>query len=239
MDIKNHTMKPTSSILTLFLVVCSFCYSQNIIEIIKEEYLDLSSSESDGFINLDSIQFSASSELLDEEVYWEIIERSLTQTNNQEDQELFLIAEIEKLSLKEMIGFRLRTDKLLFDSYNSNLWCASYIINNGITEDGFEYFRCWLISRDRDVYFKTMASPEYLIEITDIEKQSYDFEGFWYVATNAFKNKTNEDFYSYIDYETFKTNDENYPLLEFNWNPEEPLTMKKICPLLFEKYNKI
>jgi hypothetical protein len=27
-----------------------------------------------------------------------------------------------------MIGFRLRTDKLLFDSYNPELWCAAYIV---------------------------------------------------------------------------------------------------------------
>jgi hypothetical protein len=36
------------------------------------------------------------------------------------------------------------------------------------------------------------------------------------VAMNAFKNKTGEDLYSYIDYDTFVTNDENYPLLNFN-----------------------
>jgi hypothetical protein len=43
---------------------------------------------------------------------------------------------------------------------------------------------------------------------------------------NAFKNKTGEDLYSYIDYDTFVTNDENYPLLNFNWSPDEP-TMGK------------
>jgi hypothetical protein len=43
------------------------------------------------------------------------------------------------------------------------------------------------------------------------------------------KNKTGEDLYSYIDY-TFVTNDENYPLLKFNWNPDEPTTMGKVLP---------
>jgi hypothetical protein len=51
--------------------------------------------------------------MLDEEVYWSIIESSIKGTDNQEDQELFLITEIGKLSPHEMIGFRLRTDKLL------------------------------------------------------------------------------------------------------------------------------
>jgi hypothetical protein len=51
----------------------------------------------------------------------------------------------------------------------------------------------------------------------------------------AFKNSTGEDLYSYIDYDTFVTNDENYPLLKFDWNPDEPESMHKICPVLFEK----
>jgi hypothetical protein len=44
---------------------------------------------------------------------------------------------------------------------------------------------------------------------------------------NAFKNKTGEELYSFIDYEQFITNDENYPLLQFNWNVDEPQTMSK------------
>jgi hypothetical protein len=65
-------------------------------------------------------------------------------------------------------------------------------------------------------------------------KESYEFEGFWYVAMNAFKKKTGEDLYSYIDYDTFVTNDENYPLLNFNWSPDEPTTMGKVCPILLK-----
>jgi hypothetical protein len=50
--------------------------------------------------------------MLSEEVYWAIIDSS-HETTNQEDQELFLVSAIEKLTPQEMIGFRLRTDKLL------------------------------------------------------------------------------------------------------------------------------
>lgn len=189
-------------------------------------------------INLDSIGFSASSEMLDEEKYWSIIEKSLKETSNQEDQELFLISEIEQLSPKEMVGFRLRTDKLLFDSYTSNLWCANYIISNGAADDGFDYFRCWLISRGKEAYYKTLENPDYLINLVANEPQVYDFEGFWYVAMGAFKNATDQDIQSYIDYENFKTTDDNYPILEFNWNVDEPQTMEKVCPLLYKKFWK-
>ncbi|HJS00935.1 MAG TPA: DUF4240 domain-containing protein [Flavobacterium sp.] len=188
--------------------------------------------------NLDSIPLSPQSEMLDEESYWKIIENSLKETKNQEDQEMHLITALEQLSPKEMIGFRLRTDKLLFDSYTSNLWCADYVISNGTMEEGFDYFRCWLISRGKEAFYKTQENPDYLVNLVENEPKVYDFEGFWYVAVAAFKNTTNKDAISYIDYEKFKTTDENYPILDFNWNVDDPKTMEKICPVLFQKFWK-
>lgn len=186
----------------------------------------------------DSISFTKISEMLDEEVFWKIIDKSLKETDNLEDQEIFLTKEIENLSPREMIGFRLRTDKLLFDSYNSDLWCASYIINNGGSEGGFEYFRCWLISRGKEVYYQAKSYPDYLVNVIEESKVSCEFEGFWYVAVSAFNTKTNQELYNYIDTEKFVTNDENYPLLNFNWTIDTPQTMEKICPLLFKKFWK-
>jgi hypothetical protein len=54
----------------------------------------------------------------------------LHETTNQEDQELFLVSAIEKLTPQEMIGFRLRTDKLL----HPELWCAAYIVSGGCSD---------------------------------------------------------------------------------------------------------
>jgi hypothetical protein len=184
--------------------------------------------------NLDSISLSKSCEMLNEEVYWAIIDSSLHETTNQEDQELYLVSAIEKLTPKEMIGFRLRTDKILFDSYNPELWCAAYIVNDGCSDGGFEYFRCWLISRGKEAFYSVKIAPDSLIKQVVEGKESYEFEGFWYVAMNAFKNKTGEELFSYIDYDRFITNDENYPLLKFNWNVDEPQTMAIICPVLYK-----
>jgi hypothetical protein len=186
------------------------------------------------FIAVDSFPISKSSEMLDEELYWSIIENSIRETDNQEDQELFLINEIGKLSPQEMIGFRLRTDKFLFDSYNPDLWCAAYIINDGCSDGGFEYFRCWLISRGKEAFYNVKTDPDSFIKQVVEGKKSYEFEGFWYVAMNAFKNKTGKELFSFIDYERFVTNDENYPLLKFNWNVDEPQTMALICPVLYK-----
>lgn len=95
-------------------------------------------------------EIEKTSEMLDETVFWNIVDLSFENTQNQDDQERFLVKEIEKLTPKQMIGFRLRTDKLLYDTYNSEMWCAGYIMNGGCSDDGFEYFRNWVISLGKE-----------------------------------------------------------------------------------------
>jgi hypothetical protein len=216
-------MKNSHSLLYFFLIFSMLTFAQKS----NPQNLELNINTKNSLI------VSITSEMLEEESYWVIIENSLKKNSNQSDQELFLVNEIEKLTPKEMIGFRLRTDKLLFDSYTSDLWCAAYIINGGCTDDGFEYFRCWLISRGKETFYKAKENPDSLINLVKQDRGIYEFEGFWYVAINAFKNETDKEIYSYIDYDTFVTNDENYPLLNFTWNVDEPQSMQKICPILF------
>lgn len=173
-------------------------------------------------------------EMLDETIFWEIIDNSLKSTNNESNQIEFLITEIEKLTPKEIIGFRLRTDKLLYDTYNSEMWCAGYIMNGGCSDDGFEYFRNWIISRGKEVYYSAKENPDNLISEYVEGKEYYDLEDFWYVALTAFNNRTGKHLYDYIS-EDFKTNEQNYQLFEFNWEEDNPESMKSICPRLFEK----
>ena len=185
----------------------------------------------------DILKIDTTAEMLDEDLYWKIIDNSLKNSKNQDEQEEHLISEISKLTPKQMIGFRLRTDKLLYDTYNSEMWCASYLMNGGSSDDGFEYFRNWIISRGKDVYYKAKENPDTLISQKDfIEDDFYEFELFWYVALEAFEQKTGKDLYDYIDNNNFTTKEGNYPEFEFTWTEENPESMKKICPKLYEEF---
>lgn len=197
-----------------------------------------SSAKQEQKMNFDSTQLVKTAEMLDEDLYWSIIDKSLKHTNDQDSQEQFLIKEICSLTPKQMIGFRLRTDKLLYDTYNSAMWCAGYIMNGGCSDDGFEYFRNWIISRGKAVYYKAKQNPDSLISEVDEEAEMYDFESFWYVALEAFKQKTGKELYDYIDEDNFKTKEGQYPSFEFTWQEENPESMKKICPQLFAKFQQ-
>ncbi|HEY5773981.1 MAG TPA: DUF4240 domain-containing protein [Chitinophagaceae bacterium] len=186
-------------------------------------------------LQMDTTKLEKTAEMLNEDQYWKIIDLSLKNTKDQDEQEQFLIKEIGKLTPKEMTGFRLRTDKLLYDTYNSEMWCAGYIMNGGCSDDGFEYFRNWVISRGKDVYYKAKKNPDDLVTQVNEETDVYEFESFWYVALEAFTKKTGKVLYDYIDNDKFKTKEGNYPKIKFTWEEEKPETMKKICPKLYKK----
>ena len=184
-------------------------------------------------------ELKPTAEMMDEEQFWAIVQTAVDEAGDDEDEYLEVVKrELSKLSLKEMIGFRLRTDKLLYDSYTSEMWCAVYLMHGGCSDDGFEYFRLWVISRGRKVYEAAMANPDNLIDYIgdDAEMDFFEFELFWYVALEAFEEAVDAELYDYVDDDNFKTREGNYPNFEFNWEEDEPESMQKLCPRLFEKF---
>ena len=184
-------------------------------------------------------ELKPTAEMMDEEQFWAIVQTAVDEAGDDEDEYLEVVKrELSKLSLKEMIGFRLRTDKLLYDSYTSEMWCAGYLMNGGCSDDGFEYFRLWVISRGRKVYEAAMANPDNLIDYIDDDDEMdfFEFELFWYVALEAFEEAVDAELYDYVDDDNFKTCEGNYPNFEFNWEEDDPESMQKLCPRLFEKF---
>lgn len=177
------------------------------------------------------------SEMLDEDVFWNLVQTSIDRSGgDQERQLIVLIQELEKLEPIDIVGFRLRTDRLLYDTYNSKFWCAGYIMNGGCSDDMFEYFRLWVISKGKAIYGSAKANPDSLVTQHKEDIEFYEFEMFWYVSLTAFKNVTGKELYDSIDYKNFQFGEGNYPQFEFDWSDEDPDTMKSLCPQLFERF---
>lgn len=173
-------------------------------------------------------------QMMDEQQYWDIIAASVKNSNNQDEQEEFLTAKLEELSPAEIIGFKLQTYKLLSDIYTPEMWCAGHIMNQGLcSDDGFEYFRYWVVSRGKDTYYNAKSNPDSLVSESGDRLRFYDFEGFAYTAVDAFTEKTGLSIYDYIS-NSFPYFTGNHPEIQFNWNADEPETLKNICPKLFE-----
>ncbi|MGW7437830.1 DUF4240 domain-containing protein [Streptomyces sp. NPDC054849] len=51
---------------------------------------------------------------------------------------------------------------LLAESYRNPLWAAAYVINGGCSDDGFDYFRGWLLTQGRAAFDAALADPDSL-----------------------------------------------------------------------------
>jgi hypothetical protein len=54
-------------------------------------------------------------------------------------------------------------------SYVAQLWAAAFVINGGCSDDGFEYFRGWLITRGREVFERALADPDSLADLLAVQ----------------------------------------------------------------------
>lgn len=172
---------------------------------------------------------------MDEDQFWAIVDKS-PKHESFDDQEEYLIGALKRLSPEDIIRFYLRQSILMQESYRSDFWCACYIMNGGCSDDGFDYFRDWAISRGRAVFESAMKNPD---NLTDLPKEwvgYYEFEAFAYVPIEAFEQLTGRELYSYIDEEEFQKYSKGYQDFEFTWNESDPSSMEAICPRLFKKF---
>ncbi|MGW6981359.1 DUF4240 domain-containing protein [Streptomyces sp. NPDC054932] len=51
---------------------------------------------------------------------------------------------------------------LLAESYRAPLWAAAYLINGGCSDDGFDYFRGWLLTQGQEAFETAVTDPDSL-----------------------------------------------------------------------------
>ncbi|WP_327371961.1 DUF4240 domain-containing protein [Streptomyces sp. NBC_01217] len=87
---------------------------------------------------------------------------------------------------------------LMAASYQAPLWAAAYTVNGGCSDDGFEYFRGWLIAQGREVFERVVADPDVLAELPVIraaasEGWEMECERMLGIAWEAHRAVTGED----------------------------------------------
>jgi hypothetical protein len=106
-----------------------------------------------------------------------------------------LIERLAKLEPAEIIDFDHWWYLKLREASRWNLWGAAYLINGGCSDDGFEYFRDWLILQGRDVFQAAVANPDTLAEVVDPDDEYLECECYpgldaWFEATATMKDDT-------------------------------------------------
>ena len=129
---------------------------------------------------------------MNRETFWQLIEDSRGASGGGcEDHAEALQALLAKLPSDEILAFDAEFDACLGESYRWDLWGVAYLINNGCSDDGFEYFRCWLIAQGRE-YFEGALRDAQRAADRAVRREA-ECESILYAALSAYEELTGEE----------------------------------------------
>ena len=175
---------------------------------------------------------------MDQQQFWDIIQRSLI-AQNVEEQIEFLSNELAKLSKDNILEFDYLFRQKHEDAFTWDIWAAAYTIQGGCSDDGFIDFRAWLVYRGKDVFEKALQNSDSLAELgREKLEESEESEDFYYLTADAYEEITGIEG---MDVEE----DPNFKPVEFtelprgqDWDEENLDQLKERNPNIFKLFWK-
>lgn len=122
--------------------------------------------------------------------FWKLIDSSVA--DDEEEQIERLRGELLKLTPQEVVSFDEHLRRRLNEAYRHDLWGAAYLINDGASDDGFEYFRLWLIGRGQRAFESVLKDPDSLATLVPEDIEYAEFESLLYVAPEVYEELTSQ-----------------------------------------------
>jgi Protein of unknown function (DUF4240) len=100
---------------------------------------------------------------MDHKQFWALIETAKAATGGGcRAQTTHLTTALSKRSVDEVLAWDRIHGELMDASYRLVLWGAAYLINGGCSDDGFDYFRGWLLGQGHATWQAALADPDSL-----------------------------------------------------------------------------
>lgn len=163
--------------------------------------------------------------------FWKIIERA-------EDKNGLRTALLAS-DRETVLGYYLQFQERMRESNTGDVWAAARLLNAGhCSDDCFEYFRCWLVSKGQGTFERALVSADTLSEIgvpfVDGYPAAQD-EGFCYVAPDVYKEITKENLFEVVQ-RLNQAVTGGYST-SFDWRMYTAEVVKEKLPNLWKKYS--
>ncbi|WP_328351679.1 DUF4240 domain-containing protein [Streptomyces sp. NBC_00445] len=114
---------------------------------------------------------------MNKQQFWELIAAARDQVINPHESESVAREATSLLAARpaeEIVAAQQMLWDLMAESYTNPLWAAAYVINGGCSDDGFDYFRGWLIAQGREIFERVVADPDALAELPIVQASAAD-----------------------------------------------------------------
>ena len=98
-----------------------------------------------------------------EQEFWTLIEQ--THCPDADEQCELINERLWGMPAEEVLDFGWYFGQMERSAYRDDLWAAALIINVGANDDGFAYFRCWLVLQGPRVYHAALSDPDSLADV--------------------------------------------------------------------------
>jgi hypothetical protein len=188
--------------------------------------------------------------MMDKNEFWELIHVSFQEGKMDTDRQIeILIDKLSNYSPEEILKFGSIYQVYDREAYKQKLWAAAYVMNGGCSDDCFDYFKGWLISRGEEPYLNALENPDSIADL-DIgpETDYFENEDMLSVPLYAFnKNIETDDINIYyeklgqyeLDHDEIATIKDSITFgedIDDNWNENDDKSLKSLVPRLYEKY---
>jgi hypothetical protein len=98
----------------------------------------------------------------------------------------------------EIVAWGRHLDRVMVASGKEDLWAAAYLINGGCSDDGFDYFRGWLIAHGREVLARAVREPDTLADLPTVQAAAdtgavFEAEEVLSIAQEAYAQATGDE----------------------------------------------
>ncbi len=149
---------------------------------------------------------------MDQTQFWHIIEQAKVESAGDQARQVELVKDqLRALSLEEVGVFDRIFHAYHSRSYSAALWrTLNELRDTG--DDGYEYFRAWLIGQGQGVFSEVTQHPGRLHEFIEADGDWW-LEDLWYVAEMVYEEKTGQSLWDLLK----ERGEEPYPLVGWEW----------------------
>jgi len=128
---------------------------------------------------------------MDEREFWQLIDQTREAAGGDPDhQSAELRAQFEDRPREDLEGFARRYELLQLESYHWDVWAAGYLLAGGMSDDSFDYFREWLITRGERIFRLALTDADALADaLPPLEDEDLEAEGFGYVVHDLYQER--------------------------------------------------